>query len=48
MDRVRLWRDRIADLTEEPETEQCGEYNPTLVYPYILGDVRANPDRWDV
>ena len=48
MDRVRLWRDRIANMAEAPETEQFWEYNPTLVYPYLLGDIRANPEYWDV
>jgi hypothetical protein len=45
--RVRVWRDRIVNMTKEPESYLCFERNPTLEYPYLLADLVANPEYWD-
>jgi len=49
VERVRMWRERIAVMTEEPTSDQSLEVsNPTLAYPYLLGDLREEPEVWDM
>jgi hypothetical protein len=41
IDRVRLWRGKISKLKKEPPSATVDDHNPSIRYPFLLGDLKA-------